>query len=108
MPTRLAADEERVALGRTMGEFNRGIIEILPPDAGSPTRPISQHLLDVAMASGRPVFFLGFDASRASYVEAAAQAGRPALQPAPGHSVQPALHAEEDDVLRAIWTSGTS
>src|SRR6185295_17841878 len=31
VPSRLAANDERVALGRAMGEFNRGISEILPP-----------------------------------------------------------------------------
>jgi N-acyl-D-amino-acid deacylase len=36
VPTRLAANDERIALGRTLGEFNRGIIEILPPGAGQP------------------------------------------------------------------------
>ena len=75
VPTRLAADEERVALGRTLGEFNRGIIEILPPGAGQPTDADRQHLLDVARVSGRPVFFLGFDASSRSFVEASAREG---------------------------------
>ena len=75
VPTRLATDEERVALGRTLGEFNRGIIEILPPGAGRPSEADQQHLLDVARASGRPVFFLGFDAAARSYVEAAAREG---------------------------------
>ena len=75
VPTRLATDEERIALGRTLGEFNRGIIEILPPGAGRPTEADQQHLLDVAQASGRPVFFLGFDAAARSYVEAAARQG---------------------------------
>jgi hypothetical protein len=75
VPTRLATDEERVALGRTLGEFNRGIIEILPPGAGRPSEADQQHLLDVARASGRPVFFLGFDATARSYVEAATREG---------------------------------
>jgi len=75
VPTRLATDEERIALGRTLGEFNRGVIEILPPGAGRPTEADQQHLLDVAQASGRPVFFLGFDATARSYVEAAARQG---------------------------------
>ena len=75
VPTRLANDEERVALGRTLGEFNRGIIEILPPGAGQPTDADRQHLLDVARTSGRPVFFLGFDASSRSFVEASAREG---------------------------------
>jgi N-acyl-D-aspartate/D-glutamate deacylase len=75
VPTRLAANEERVALGRTLGEFNRGIIEILPPGAGQPDDADRQHLFEVAQASGRPVFFLGFDASARSYVEGAARQG---------------------------------
>src|SRR5947208_3189636 len=50
VPTRLAANDERVALGRTLGEFNRGIIEILPPGAGQPDDADRQHLLDVARA----------------------------------------------------------
>jgi N-acyl-D-aspartate/D-glutamate deacylase len=75
VPTRLASDEERVALGRTLGEFNRGIIEILPPGAGQPTETDRQHLLDVARTSGRPVFFLGFDAAARGFVEGAAREG---------------------------------
>jgi N-acyl-D-aspartate/D-glutamate deacylase len=75
VPTRLANDEERVALGRTLGEFNRGIIEILPPGAGQPTEADRLHLLDVARASGRPVFFLGFDASARGFVEESAREG---------------------------------
>src|SRR2546426_1719018 len=75
VPTRLAADDERIALGRTLGEFNRGVIEILPPGAGRPDEADRQHLFDVAQASGRPVFFLGFDASARSYVEGATQQG---------------------------------
>src|SRR5262250_3346467 len=58
VPTRLAAEDERIALGRTLGEFNRGVIEILPPGAGRPDEADRQHLFDVAQASGRPVFFL--------------------------------------------------
>ena len=75
VPTRLAANDERVALGRTLGEFNRGIIEILPPGAGQPDDADRQHLFEVAQASGRPVFFLGFDASARGYVEEAARQG---------------------------------
>ncbi|MGH7334139.1 MAG: N-acyl-D-amino-acid deacylase family protein [Candidatus Rokuibacteriota bacterium] len=75
VPTRLAANDERVALGRTLGEFNRGIIEILPPGAGQPDEADRQHLFEVAQASGRPVFFLGFDASARGYVEGAARQG---------------------------------
>jgi N-acyl-D-aspartate/D-glutamate deacylase len=75
VPTRLAANDERVALGRTLGEFNRGVIEILPPGAGQPDEADRRHLLDVALASGRPVFFLGFDASARGFVERATQQG---------------------------------
>src|SRR5436190_6094204 len=75
VPTRLAANEERVALGRTLGEFNRGVIKILPPGAGQPDEADRQHLLDVARTSGRPVFFLGFDASARGFVEGATQQG---------------------------------
>jgi N-acyl-D-amino-acid deacylase len=75
VPTRLAANDERVALGRTLGEFNRGVIEILPPGAGQPDEADRQHLLDVAVTSGRPVFFLGFDASARGFVEGATRQG---------------------------------
>lgn len=75
VPTRLAADEERVALGRTLGEFNRGIIEILPKGAGKPSTTDLDHLRDVAVTSGRPVFFLSFDANARPYVEKAAREG---------------------------------
>ena len=75
VPTRLAANDERLALGRTLGEFNRGIIEILPPGAGQPDEADRQHLFEVAQASGRPVFFLGFDASARAYVEGATRQG---------------------------------
>src|SRR5262249_10004870 len=75
VPTRLAANDERVALGRTLGEVNRGVIEILPPGAGQPGERDRRHLLDVAQASGRPVFFLGFDASARAFVEAATRDG---------------------------------
>src|SRR5437867_352407 len=54
VPTRLAADDERVALGRALGELNRGVIEILPKGAGAPTEADHAHLTDVARASGRP------------------------------------------------------
>src|SRR5438067_8145833 len=63
VPTRLAADDERVALGRTLAEFNLGTIEILPPGAGQPDHADRQHLLDVARARGRAVLFLRFAAS---------------------------------------------
>src|SRR3989441_1014062 len=75
VPTRLAANDERVALGRTLGEFNRGVIEILPPGAAQPDEADRQHLLEVAQASGRPVFFLTFDASAREFVEGATRGG---------------------------------
>jgi N-acyl-D-aspartate/D-glutamate deacylase len=75
VPTRLAADEERVALGRTLGEFNRGVIEILPKGAGAPTEADHAHLADVARVSGRPVFFLTFDAAPRARVEASTREG---------------------------------
>ena len=75
VPTRLADDAERVALGRTMAEINRGIIEILPPGATNPTDVDRAHLRDVALTSGRPVFYLGFDASARDFAEAAARDG---------------------------------
>ena len=75
VPTRLAADAERVALGRTMAEFNRGIIEILPKGAGKPSPADLDHLRDVAVASGRPVFFLSFDTNAWPYVEKASREG---------------------------------
>ncbi|MBI3827600.1 MAG: amidohydrolase family protein [Candidatus Rokubacteria bacterium] len=75
VPTRLAENDERVALGRTQGEFNRGVIEILPKSITQPDEADQQHLLDVARASGRPVFFLGFDASARGWVETAAREG---------------------------------
>src|SRR3989442_15783739 len=75
VPTRLAADEERVALGRTLGEFNRGIIEILPKGAAKPSAADLDHLRDVAVTSGRPVFFLSFDANARPYVEKASREG---------------------------------
>jgi N-acyl-D-aspartate/D-glutamate deacylase len=75
VPTRLAADEERVALGRTLGEFNRGIIEILPKGAATPDARDLEHLLDVSVQSGRPVFFLGFDADAHDFVAGAGARG---------------------------------
>jgi N-acyl-D-amino-acid deacylase len=75
VPSRLAANEERVALGRAMGEYNRGISEILPPSITQPDEADRQHLIDVAQTSGRPVFFLVFDAQSRSWVEAATQQG---------------------------------
>ena len=75
VPTRLAANDERLALGRTLGEYNRGVIEILPPGAAQPDEADKRHLLDVALTSGRPVFFLTFDAEPRDYVERAARDG---------------------------------
>jgi N-acyl-D-amino-acid deacylase len=75
VPTRLAANDERVALGRTLGDFNRGVIEILPPSVATPDEADRQHLREVALTSGRPVFFLVFDAEMRSYVEGAARDG---------------------------------
>ncbi len=75
VPTRLAEHEERVALGRTQGEFNRGVIEILPRSVTQPDAADREHLRDVALTSGRPVFFLGFDASARAWVQATAQEG---------------------------------
>src|SRR5207249_916825 len=75
VPTRLADNDERLALARTQGEFNRGVIEILPRSVARPDEADRQHLLEVARTSGRPVFFLGFDADARGYVEAAAREG---------------------------------
>ncbi|MGH7312387.1 MAG: N-acyl-D-amino-acid deacylase family protein [Candidatus Rokuibacteriota bacterium] len=75
VPTRLAANDERIALGRTLGEFNRGIIEILPPGAARPDEADQAHLREVAMTSGRRVFFLTFDAAARGFVEGAAHEG---------------------------------
>jgi N-acyl-D-aspartate/D-glutamate deacylase len=75
VPTRLAANDERVALGRTLGEFNRGIIEILPPSITKPDEADRAHLREVALTSRRPVFFLVFDAEARGYVEGAAGEG---------------------------------
>jgi N-acyl-D-aspartate/D-glutamate deacylase len=75
VPTRLAGNDERVALGRTLGEFNRGVIEILPPSVARPDEADRAHLLEVATTSGRPVFFLVFDADARGYVEASASQG---------------------------------
>ena len=75
VPTRLADNDERLALARTLGEFNRGVIEILPPSVAKPDEADQKHLYDVAVTSGRPVFFLVFDADAREYVEAAARDG---------------------------------
>jgi N-acyl-D-aspartate/D-glutamate deacylase len=75
VPSRLATDAERIALGRAMGEFNRGISEILPPSITQPDEADRRHLIEVAGASGRPVFFLVFDAQSRTWVEAATREG---------------------------------
>jgi N-acyl-D-aspartate/D-glutamate deacylase len=75
VPSRMADDAERLAFARTLGEFNRGVIEILPPSVSKPDEADQRHLQDVAVASGRPVFFLGFDDYARHYVEAAARDG---------------------------------
>jgi N-acyl-D-aspartate/D-glutamate deacylase len=75
VPTRLANNDERLALGRTLGEYNRGVIEILPPGAGQPDEADRQHLLEVARVSGRPVFFLGFDTAAQEFVDRATREG---------------------------------
>jgi N-acyl-D-aspartate/D-glutamate deacylase len=51
------------------------VIEILPRSVTQPDEADREHLLAVAQASGRPVFFLGFDAAARGYVEAAAREG---------------------------------
>src|SRR5262249_696439 len=68
-------DAERVALGRTMGEFSRGIIEILPPSVTQPDEADRKHLIEVAQVSGRPVFFLVFDDGSRTWVERATKDG---------------------------------
>lgn len=75
VPTRLATNDERIALGRTLGEFNRGIIEILPPGAAKPDEADRAHLREVALTSGRRVFFLTFDAEARGFVEGATLEG---------------------------------
>ena len=75
VPTRLADDAERVALGRTMAEFSRGIIEILPPSVTQPDEADRKHLIEVAQVSGRPVFFLVFDHGSRTWVERATNEG---------------------------------
>jgi N-acyl-D-amino-acid deacylase len=75
VPTRLAQNDERLALARTLGEFNRGVIEILPPSVAAPDEADRQHLREVALTSGRPVFFLVFDAAMRGYVDDAAREG---------------------------------
>ena len=75
VPTRLADNAERLAFARTLGEFNRGVIEILPPSITQPDEADRRHLLEVSQTSGRPVFFLGFDAEARGFVEAATREG---------------------------------
>ena len=113
VPTRLAANEERVALGRTIGEFNRGIIEILPPSITAARRGRSPAP-DRRRPGQRPPGLLPRlrRATRAATWRTATRRGRAALRAAARDPVQPALHAEEDDVLqqprrvgRASWPS---
>src|SRR5437879_11773871 len=54
VPTRLAANDERVARGRTLGEVNRGIIEILPPRRGPPGDAARHPLRHLAPPSRPP------------------------------------------------------
>lgn len=75
VPTRLAGNDERLALARTLGEFNRGVIEILPPSVAKPDEADREHLRQVAVTSGRPVFFLVFDGDTRGYLEGAAREG---------------------------------
>jgi N-acyl-D-aspartate/D-glutamate deacylase len=75
VPTRRADDAERLALGRTLAEVNRGIIEILPPSVTQPDDIDRRHLTEVAQVSGRPVFFLVFDAQSRAWVEATTREG---------------------------------
>jgi N-acyl-D-aspartate/D-glutamate deacylase len=75
VPTRLADDAERLALARTLGEWNCGVIEILPPSVTQPDETDRRHLLEVSTVSGRPVFFLGFDAGARDWVAATARDG---------------------------------
>ena len=74
VPTRLADDAERLALARTMGPVNRGVIEGCYARCAA-GRGGSAACLRAA-ASGRPVFFLGFSDHRPGYIEASGQAGR--------------------------------
>ena len=75
VPTRLATHDELMALGRTIGAFNHGIIEVLPPSVAVMDATDQQHLFELAMTSRRPVFFLGFSADRREYIETSAQQG---------------------------------
>ncbi|HEU5320280.1 MAG TPA: amidohydrolase family protein, partial [Methylomirabilota bacterium] len=75
VPTRLAAADERLALARTLGELNRGVVELLPPSVARPDAADRAHLREVAAASGRPVFFLVFDAETRGWVEETAREG---------------------------------
>jgi N-acyl-D-aspartate/D-glutamate deacylase len=75
VPTRLADDAERLALARTIGAFNHGIIEVLPRTIAQLDEADQQHVLQLAMASGRPIFLLGFSDHLRRYVETAAQEG---------------------------------
>jgi N-acyl-D-aspartate/D-glutamate deacylase len=63
------------ALGRTLGEFNRGIIEILPKGAGKPSPADLDHLRDVAVASGAARVLPELRHERVPYVEKASREG---------------------------------
>ncbi len=75
VPSRVAENPERMALSRTMAEFNRGVIEVLPPSITEVDEADQKHLLELSKTSNRPVFFLGFDDHRHDYIRAAAQEG---------------------------------
>jgi N-acyl-D-aspartate/D-glutamate deacylase len=75
VPTRLANDAERLALARTMSTVNRGVIEILPRTIAELDAADQQHVFELATASARPVFLLGFSDNMRSYIETSAQAG---------------------------------
>src|SRR5438445_10401613 len=51
------------------------MIELLPKGAGKPSPADLDHLRDVAVTSGRPVFFLSFDTNAWPYVEKASREG---------------------------------
>jgi N-acyl-D-aspartate/D-glutamate deacylase len=75
VPTRLADDAERLALARTMGTLHRGVIEVLPRTIAQLDTADQQHVFELAVASGRPLFLLGFSDNMRPYIEASAQAG---------------------------------
>src|SRR5205085_846743 len=77
VPSRLAADAERVALGHTMAEFNRGIIEILPPSMTQPDEADRKTLAEVARVTGRPVVVLVVHRGQQGGARAQSRAGGP-------------------------------